>query len=51
MKVVQNLANVIGLVLGGFLVAFGFNIFFFIFAFIILGVLGWTLMKKKEIQV
>lgn len=50
MKVLQNLANVIGLVLGGVLVAMWFNIFFFIFAIIILGTLGWTFMNKSKVD-
>lgn len=50
MKVVQNLANVVGLVLGGVLIAMGFHIFFFIFALVVLGTLGWTIVKKSEIK-
>lgn len=50
MKVVQNLANVVGLVLGGVLIAMGFHIFFFIFALVVLGTLVWTIMKKNEIK-
>ena len=36
MKVIQNLANVIGLVIGGALLSFGFATFFIIFGLIIL---------------
>lgn len=50
-KVVQNMANVIGLVFGWLLVGFGFPAFFFIFGWIILWVLVWTIVKKNEIQV
>lgn len=50
MKVVQNLANVVGLVLGGVLIAMGFNIFFFVFALVVLGTLGWTIVKRSEIK-
>ncbi len=49
-KVIQNLANVIGLVIGGALLAFGFPAFFIIFGLIILGLLVWTFSKKEQIQ-
>lgn len=51
MKVVQNLANVIGLTLGGILLVGGFHIFFFIFAITVLTTLAWTIVKSKNIQV
>lgn len=49
MKVIQNMANVIGLVFWGLLVGLGFPAFFFIFGLVILGALGWTFRKNKEI--
>lgn len=49
MKVVQNLANVFGLMLGGFFVAFGFNVFFFVFAIVIIATLIWTLKHRQRI--
>ncbi len=49
MKVVQNLANVVGLTLGGALLVFGFNIFFFIFALLVAATLVWTIIKRKQI--
>lgn len=51
MKVVQNLANVVGLVLGGVLIAMGFNVFFFIFALVVIATLGWTITKRKSISI
>lgn len=51
MKVVQNLANVVGLGLGGILVGFGFGTFFLIFALVVLGTLVWTIMNKTKITV
>ncbi len=51
MKLLQNFANVIGLAGGGMLLSFGFSFFFFVFGAIILGVLIWTIMKKKNIIV
>jgi MFS family permease len=50
MKVIQNLANVIGLVIGGALVAFWFPAFFILFGLIILVILGWTIREKQRIQ-
>ena len=50
-KVVQNLANVIGLVIGGALLYFGFAIFFIIFGLIIAGVFVWTLKNREHIQI
>jgi MFS family permease len=51
MKVVQNLANVIGLVFGGILVGFGFPAFFFIFWSTILVILYMTMTHKDEIHI
>lgn len=51
MKVIQNLANVVGLTLGGILLVAGFSVFFFIFAIVIIATLVWTIMKRKEINV
>jgi MFS family permease len=50
MKVIQNLANVIGLVVGWALLAFGFSTFFILFGLVIIGILGWTFSKKEQIQ-
>jgi MFS family permease len=50
MKVIQNLANVIGLVIGGALLIFGFPAFFILFWLIILGILAWTITAGKKIQ-
>lgn len=49
-KVLQNLANVIGLVLGGLLLGFGFPFFFFVFGFLIVGVLVWTIIERGNIR-
>jgi MFS family permease len=52
MKILQNAANVIGLVLGGFILqVLGYAGFFIVFGLIILGVLGWSIQKKDEIPV
>jgi Major Facilitator Superfamily len=50
MKVVQNMANVIGLVFGGILVGLGFPMFFFIFGGIVLGLLAWTMTERDNIN-
>jgi hypothetical protein len=50
MKVIQNLANVIGLVVGWALLIFGFPAFFILFWWVILGILVWTFTKKDQIQ-
>lgn len=50
MKIIQNLANVIGLTFGGILLSFWFSTFFFIFGSIIVGVFVWTLLKKENIN-
>jgi MFS family permease len=50
MKVIQNLANVIGLVIGGVLVAFWFPAFFILFGMIVLAILAWTLTAKDHIR-
>lgn len=50
-KVIQNLANVIGLTLGWLLLIFGFSTFFFVFAITILATLFWTIIHKKEIKI
>jgi len=49
-KVVQNLANVFGLVIGGALLYFGFAAFFVIFGLTIAGVFVWTISKRNQIQ-
>lgn len=51
MKVIQNLANVVGLTLGGLLLVFGFSTFFFVFAITILATLFWTIIHKKDIKI
>lgn len=48
-KVVQNLANVFGLVIWGALLYFGFSTFFIIFWITITAVLLWTFQKQKQI--
>lgn len=48
-KVVQNLANVFGLVIWGSLLYFGFSTFFIIFWITITVVLLWTLANQKQI--
>ena len=48
-KVVQNLANVFGLVIWGALLYFGFSIFFIIFGLTITGILVWTLINQNKI--
>ena len=50
MKVIQNLANVIGLVIGWALLVFGFPAFFILFGLVIAGILFWTIQKKSQIQ-
>ena len=50
-KVIQNLANVIGLVFGGILVSLGFPLFFIIFGLSILGILMWTITQKENIKI
>lgn len=51
MKILQNLANVIGLFLGGFILSvFGYNWFFLLFGVIILGFFFWSTKNKKQIQ-
>jgi MFS family permease len=51
MKVVQNLANVIGLIFGGILVGLGFPAFFFLFGLTVLGALIWTVTQKNRIEI
>jgi len=50
-KVVQNLANVFGLVFGGLLLVLGFSFFFFAFALGIGIMLWWTVKNRSHIQV
>jgi len=50
MKVVQNLANVFGLVIGWALLFFGFAAFFVIFGLTIGGILAWTISRKDQIK-
>ena len=52
MKILQNAANVIGLVLGGLILSvLNYSGFFIFFGIIILGVLAWSIKKKDEIGV
>ncbi len=52
MKILQNFANVIGLVFGGLLLSiFDYRGFFILFGLIILVILGWSIMKRSEIKV
>jgi hypothetical protein len=50
MKVIQNLANVIGLTLGWLLLGFGFPVFFILFGSIIIWLLCWTLVQRGNIH-
>lgn len=51
MKILQNLANVVGLFLGGMIVSFfGYQGFFFGFGMLILWFLVWSLFKTSVIQ-
>ncbi len=50
MKVVQNLANVFGLVFGGALLALGFSFFFFVFGAVIAAFLVWTIRNRAHIN-
>ena len=50
LQVVQNFANVIGLVFGGILISLGFSTFFLIFGAMIIGILVWTIIAKDTIQ-
>lgn len=51
MKILQNLANVIGLFLGGMILSFAwFSGFFFVFGLFILFFLVWSIVWKKSIQ-
>ena len=52
MKILQNAANVIWLVMGGFLLEiFGYSGFFFLFGASIIGVLIWSIRVKDMIKV
>jgi MFS family permease len=52
MKILQNLANVIGLILWGFILGIlGYAGFFIIFGCIILAVLAWSISRRREIEV
>lgn len=50
MKVIQNMANVFGLVIGGILISFGFPAFFILFGLLIMGLLYWTFKNRGQIQ-
>jgi len=50
MKVVQNMANVIGLVFGWILVGLGFPAFFFIFGIFVTAVGIWSVVNKESIR-
>jgi MFS family permease len=49
MKIVQNFANVIGLVFGWILISLWFPLFFFIFGTTILVILAWTILNKEKV--
>lgn len=50
-KILQNLANVVGLVGGGFILEmFGYSGFFFVFGSIILAVLVWSVRNRWDIE-
>lgn len=52
MKILQNLANVVGLVLGWVILwIFGYTGFFILFGTIILAALGWSIMKRNIIEI
>ncbi len=51
MKVIQNLANVIWLVIWWALIAFGFPAFFILFGLAISGILFWTFSVKNRINI
>jgi MFS family permease len=52
MKILQNMANVIGLVFGGIILnILGYSGFFILFWIGILGALVWSIQKKDEIQI
>lgn len=49
LKMVLNMANVFGLVIGGFLIAiFGFNGTFFVFGLLLVGIFATTIIKRTE---
>ncbi len=52
MKILQNLANVVGLVLGGIILGiFGYAGFFILFWMIIFGALCWSIIKRDVIEI
>ncbi len=52
MKILQNAANVIGLVFGGiFLEIMWFRWFFIVFGLIILGILGWSFSRRNTMNI
>jgi len=52
MKILQNAANVIGLVLGGMILGvLGYSGFFILFRLIIIGALGWSISKRDQIAI
>lgn len=50
MKILQNMANVIGLVFGGILVGLGYPVFFILFGLVIIATMWWSLTRKSEIR-
>lgn len=51
MKILQNLANVVGLFLGGLILSlFGYGGFFFLFGMGILGLLIWSVLNAEKIK-
>ena len=52
MKILQNLANVIGLMLWGIILGiFGYSGFFILFGITILAVLGWSIKRKDALDI
>lgn len=51
-KILQNLANVVGLICGGFILGvFGYAGFFILFGILILAVLAWSIKNRGEITI
>lgn len=51
-KILQNLANVVGLICGGFILGvFGYAGFFILFGILILTVLAWSIKNRGEIAI
>ena len=52
MKILQNAANVIGLVFGGLILGLlGYQGFFIVFGLVILGLLAWSFHQKDAIDI